>query len=86
LALLTLFMGFTHDNSTENNSKPDFVLILTGDQGWNALSTRMDPDIPGSGSTNYHTSNPGKGNIGHSPDALGFDVSTAKQKIQHLTM
>ena len=37
--------------------KPNFVLILADDQGWNALSTRMDPDDPGSGSTYYRTPN-----------------------------
>jgi len=35
--------------------KPNIVLILADDQGWNALSTRMDPDEPGSGSTYYQT-------------------------------
>ncbi|MEK6235687.1 MAG: sulfatase-like hydrolase/transferase, partial [Planctomycetales bacterium] len=34
---------------------PNFVFILADDQGWNALSTRMDPDQPGSGSTYYQT-------------------------------
>jgi arylsulfatase A-like enzyme len=57
LALLTLLSGFTRDTGPETNSKPNFVLILTDDQGWNALSTRMDPAIPGSGSTYYQTPN-----------------------------
>ena len=35
--------------------KPNIVLILADDQGWNALSTRIDPDEPGSGSTYYQT-------------------------------
>ena len=34
---------------------PNIVLILADDQGWNALSTRMDPHEPGSGSTYYQT-------------------------------
>jgi len=34
---------------------PNIILILADDQGWNALSTRMDPDDPGSGSTYYQT-------------------------------
>ena len=34
---------------------PNIILILADDQGWNALSTRMDPDMPGSGSTYYQT-------------------------------
>jgi len=33
----------------------NIILILADDQGWNALSTRMDPDEPGSGSTYYQT-------------------------------
>jgi len=33
----------------------NIILILADDQGWNALSTRMDPDDPGSGSTYYQT-------------------------------
>lgn len=35
----------------QNKKLPNFVFILADDQGWNALSTRMDPDAPGSGST-----------------------------------
>lgn len=34
---------------------PNIVFVLADDQGWNALSTRMDPDEPGSGSTYYRT-------------------------------
>lgn len=37
------------------SSQPNIVLILADDQGWNALSTRMDPDDPGSGSAYYQT-------------------------------
>jgi arylsulfatase A-like enzyme len=51
--------GFLLSNSSvmiEKEAKlPNFVLILADDQGWNALSTRMDPDEPGSGSTYYQT-------------------------------
>lgn len=36
-------------------SAPNFVFILADDQGWNALSTRMDPNEPGSGSAYYQT-------------------------------
>ena len=36
---------------------PNFVVILTDDQGWNAMSTRVDPDIPESGSSYYRTPN-----------------------------
>ena len=35
--------------------QPNIVLILADDQGWNALTTQMDPDIPGSGSIYYQT-------------------------------
>ncbi len=34
---------------------PNFVFILADDQGWNALSTPMDPNEPGSGSAYYDT-------------------------------
>lgn len=37
--------------------RPNFIVILADDQGWNALSTPMDPDLPGSGSTYYRTPN-----------------------------
>jgi len=36
---------------------PNIVFILVDDQGWNALSVRMDPNDPGSGSTYYQTPN-----------------------------
>ncbi|TFG39583.1 MAG: hypothetical protein E4H48_08840, partial [Syntrophobacterales bacterium] len=36
---------------------PNIVFILADDQGWNALSARMDPNDPGSGSTYYQTPN-----------------------------
>ncbi|HAC81112.1 MAG TPA: hypothetical protein DCG06_12505 [Deltaproteobacteria bacterium] len=39
----------------KSDGKPNFVVILADDQGWNALSTRMDPDVIGSGSTYYQT-------------------------------
>ena len=35
--------------------KPNFVFILADDQGWNSLSIRANPDIPGSGSQYYRT-------------------------------
>jgi len=35
--------------------KPNIILILADDQGWNALSARADPDVAGSGSTYYRT-------------------------------
>lgn len=36
---------------------PNIVVILTDDAGWNSLSIRADPEIPGSGSTFYQTPN-----------------------------
>lgn len=38
-------------------TKPNFVFILADDQGWNSLSIRAHPDIPGSGSQYYRTPN-----------------------------
>ncbi len=38
-------------------SKPNIILILTDDMGWNALSIPADPAIPESGSTYYQTPN-----------------------------
>lgn len=37
------------------SEQPNIVFILADDQGWNALSVKMDPNEPGSGSTYYHT-------------------------------
>lgn len=45
------------EQRTAGAPSPNFVFILGDDQGWNALSTRMDPDDPGSGSTYYQTPN-----------------------------
>lgn len=36
---------------------PNFILILTDDMGWNALSLPADPEIPESGSRYYQTPN-----------------------------
>jgi arylsulfatase A len=38
-----------------DSQAPNIVFILADDQGWNALSTRMDPNDPGSGSSYYQT-------------------------------
>lgn len=51
ILVMTAFLGF----AKESGIKPNFVFILADDQGWNALSTRMDPTDPGSGSTYYQT-------------------------------
>ncbi|PHS03124.1 MAG: sulfatase [Blastopirellula sp.] len=40
---------------TNAANKPNVILILADDQGWNALSTQMDPNELGSGSTYYQT-------------------------------
>ena len=37
--------------------QPNFVVILTDDQGWNATSTQVAPDIPESASVYYRTPN-----------------------------
>ena len=54
--IFILLVGF-NTNHAKETQKPNFIIILTDDQGWNALSTLMDPDIPGSGSTYYQTPN-----------------------------
>ena len=35
--------------------KPNIILILADDQGWNGLSVPMDPEVPGSKSDFYET-------------------------------
>ncbi|MCZ6671359.1 MAG: sulfatase-like hydrolase/transferase [Verrucomicrobia bacterium] len=52
LLCLSLALAMLSLNAVE---RPNIVLILADDQGWNALSTRMDPELPGSGSTYYQT-------------------------------
>lgn len=37
--------------------RPNIVLLLSDDQDWNGLSTRMHPDLPGSQSDYYETPN-----------------------------
>ncbi|MBF0199345.1 MAG: sulfatase-like hydrolase/transferase [Planctomycetes bacterium] len=41
----------------QDRGQSNFVIILADDQGWNALSTPADPEIPGSGSSYYRTPN-----------------------------
>ncbi|MEX0324238.1 MAG: sulfatase-like hydrolase/transferase [Puniceicoccaceae bacterium] len=55
VATASILLGLTAFGSSI--SAPNFVFILADDQGWNALSVRMDPDVPGSGSTYYQTPN-----------------------------
>ncbi len=52
--LLTLTLASV---SIAAEARPNVVVIVADDQGWNALSTRMDPDDAGSGSTYYQTPN-----------------------------
>lgn len=51
---ILLSIGFCW-NLLPGQRLPNVILILADDQGWNALSTRMHPDIPGSGSRYYQT-------------------------------
>lgn len=42
-------------NIERKTNKPNIILILADDQGWNALSALSDPAISGSGSTYFQT-------------------------------
>ncbi len=53
VAATSVFAG----EGRNSDVRPNFVFILADDQGWNGLSTQMDPDLPGSGSTYYRTPN-----------------------------
>lgn len=55
--LLVLIVCGIGQSFVHAGDAPNFVVILADDQGWNALSTRMDPNEPGSGSTYYQTPN-----------------------------
>jgi arylsulfatase A-like enzyme len=48
--------GFLLAQGTDERT-PNFVIILSDDQGWNATSTQVDSDIPESGSSYYRTPN-----------------------------
>ncbi|TWT78881.1 Arylsulfatase [Planctomycetes bacterium CA13] len=80
------------------NRKPNFVLILADDQGWNGWSTAMDPRIPDSKSDFYRTPNLDRrvsGGMrfsrGYAPapvcsptrHSIQFGVSPAKTRITH---
>jgi len=58
---LACFLLPTYGLGTEHPSpsagKPNFVLILSDDQGWNGTSVQMDPEIPESKSDFYQTPN-----------------------------
>ncbi len=38
-------------------TRPNFIFILTDDHGWSQISTPMDPDIPGAASSYFETPN-----------------------------
>jgi len=44
----------------QSADRPNIIVILTDDTGWNGLSIRADPEIAGSGSTYYQTPNTDK--------------------------
>lgn len=52
LAIYILIVSFS---LAQSENAPNFVFILGDDQGWNALSTQMDPNESGSGSVYYDT-------------------------------
>ncbi|TWT77713.1 Arylsulfatase precursor [Posidoniimonas polymericola] len=58
LALPLLTIGLAAP-AARGQIKPNFVVILSDDQGWNGLSTPMDPNVvgPNSGSDFYETPN-----------------------------
>src|SRR5688572_23529836 len=39
----------------ESKTPPNFILILTDDQGWTMLSEPMHPDVPDSAISYFHT-------------------------------
>ena len=55
LLVLTAWCCKASLSRADASSPPNIVLILTDDQGWNATSVRMDPDIPNSRSDYYQT-------------------------------
>jgi len=57
LTIITLQAGTPRTAGAETIARPNIILILADDQGWNATSTKMDPEIAGSGSTYYNTPN-----------------------------
>lgn len=56
-ASILILLAFTHAAAAE---KPNIILILTDDTGWNGLSIPADPEIPESGSRFYQTPNTDK--------------------------
>ena len=55
-AQLALLVGMT-TGCAELQEKPNFVFILTDDQGWSQLSFPMDPEVPDAASSYFVTPN-----------------------------
>lgn len=55
--IVVLLLGINNyaGNPPKSKKQPNIIVVLVDDQGWNALSTQMDPLIPGSGSTYFKT-------------------------------
>ena len=53
---LALLVGMTA-GCVERQEKPNFVFILTDDQGWSQLSFPMDPEVPDAASSYFVTPN-----------------------------
>lgn len=56
-AIALLILPVTQQFETQPVKKPNFILILTDDQGWTSSSQRMDNNIPDSRSDYYETLN-----------------------------
>ena len=52
LVLLALWSGVVSANAAE---RPNFIFILSDDQGWSQLSFPMDPDVRNAGSRYFET-------------------------------
>ena len=48
-------LGIRATNAQESRGTPNFILILTDDQGWTMLSEPMHPDVPDSSIGYFHT-------------------------------
>ena len=55
VAIVGMLLGCVASAVAAGKTAPNIVFILADDQGWNALSTRMNPDEAGSGSAYYQT-------------------------------
>lgn len=68
-AVTPLDSGF---GAETGDNKPNIVFILADDQGWNALSAPMDPDVSGSQSDYFQTPNLDKLALGGMRFAQGY--------------